>query len=51
MSQEQKKEVPENNPIFNAQDMQDRSDRLKAEGRMPSLEEILKIVNAFKARQ
>ena len=45
---QQKTESPEvpsaNNPIFSAEDMQRRGERLKAEGRMPSLAEVLKVI-------
>jgi len=49
VSQEQKKEtseVPsETNPWFDPAEMQMRSDRLKAEGRMPSLLTFLQLFN------
>ena len=41
----------ENNPIFSASDMQKRAERLKAEGRMPSLADVLKSIKAMKEAQ
>jgi hypothetical protein len=35
---------PENSPVFDPNDMQRRSERLKREGRMPPLAEFLKAV-------
>lgn len=48
MSQKQTKKLPETQfdgtLPFDVQDMLNRSERLKAEGRMPSLADVLRIV-------